>query len=131
MIHVISCALAVLFLFSASASAQQPGYDPHQAFKEADKNHDGYIEMDEFYERNVDLFFIGDRNKDGTLNREEYEAIVVVREDFTKVDQNGDGVLSEAEFISMRVPLFQQADKNHDGKLSEPEVTDAYEAKKK
>lgn len=129
--RVIPCALGALLLVAASARAQAPAYDPHKAFMEADKNKDNSIEMSEFYERSVDVFFMGDKNKDGKLSREEYDAVVVIREDYSQVDKNGDGMISESEFISARVPLFQQADTNHDGKLSEEEVTAAYEARKK
>ena len=130
--RVIPCALGALLLVAAAgARAQQPAYDPHKAFQEADKNHDGAIEMSEFYERITDVFFIGDKNKDGKLSKEEYDAVVVTREDFVKTDKNGDGYVSESEFIATRVPLFEQADKNHDGHLSEEEVTGAYEARKK
>jgi Ca2+-binding EF-hand superfamily protein len=128
---VIPCALGALLLGAASARAQQPAYDPHKAFMEADKNKDNAIEMSEFYERSVDVFFLGDKNKDGKLSKEEYDAVVVIQEDYKQVDTDGDGMISESEFITARVPLFKQADANHDGKLSEQEVTSAYEAKKK
>lgn len=129
--RMIPCALGALLLGAAQAQAQAPAYDPHKAFMESDKNKDNAIEMSEFYERSVDIFFLGDKNKDGKLSQEEYDAVVVIHEDFKQVDKNGDGTISESEFISARMPLFQQADKNHDGKLSEEEVTAAYEARKK
>ena len=130
--RVIACALgALVLLLAAGARAQQPAYDPHKAFKEADKNKDGEIEMSEFYERITDVFFIGDKNKDGKLSKEEYDAVVVTREDFVSVDKNGDGFVSESEFIASRVPLFEKSDKNRDGRLSEDEVTSMYEASKK
>ena len=133
--RVIPCALGAFVLFllagdAARAQQSQP-YDPHKAFKEADKNKDGAIEMSEFYERITDVFFIGDTNKDGKLSKDEYDAVVVTRTDFVTVDKNGDGFVSESEFIATRIPLFEQADKNKDGKLSEDEVTSMYEANKK
>ena len=127
--RVIQGALGALLLSAAVAQAQE--YDPRRAFAEADKNKDNSISMSEFYERSVDVFFLGDKNKDGKLSKDEYDAVVVIREDFSQVDKNGDGVISENEFITARVPLFEKADTNKDGKLSEQEVVSAYEANKK
>jgi Ca2+-binding EF-hand superfamily protein len=130
--RVIPFALGALLASSASAQApQQRAYDPHQAFVESDKNKDGFIEMSEFVERINDVYFLGDTNKDGKLSKDEYDAIVVIREDYTIVDKNGDGVISESEFVAARVPLFEKADTDKDGKLSEQEIKAAYEAKKK
>ena len=131
MIRTISGALAALALFAGTASAQQRAYDPKQAFKETDTNHDGYIELDEFSARLTDVFFMGDTNKDGKLSKEEYDAVVVIREDFAAADVDKDGFVSRTEFVHARLPLFQQADKNDDGKLSIEEVTTLYEANKK
>lgn len=129
--RVIPGALGALLLAGAAGAGAQQPYDPHKAFAEADKNKDGAIEMTEFTERIVDVFFIGDKNKDGKLSKDEYDAVVVTREDFARVDKNGDGFVSESEFMASRVPLFEKADTNHDGKLSEAEVVSIYEASKK
>ena len=133
--RVIPFALGALLVAAAgSAGAQAPQqrvYDPHQAFVESDKNKDGFIEMSEFVERLNDVYYLGDANKDGKLSKEEYDAVVVIREDFSKVDKNGDGVISESEFVAARVPLFEQSDKDKDGKLSEDEIKAAYQANKK
>ena len=127
----IGCVLAALLLSSVGARAQQPAYDPHKAFQEADTNHDGSIELGEFHERLVDVFYMGDRNKDGKLSKDEYDAVVVIREEYGDVDHDGDGMISQTEFIRARLPLFQQSDSNDDGKLSEEEITAAYQAERK
>ena len=124
------CALAALLLSAAGARAQQPAYDPHKAFQEADTNHDGSIDLGEFHERLVNVFFLGDRNKDGKLSRDEYDAVVVIREEYGDVDRDEDGMISQTEFIRVRLPLFKQSDTNDDGKLAEQEITAAYEVKK-
>lgn len=131
LIRTISCALAALALCAGTASAQQRAYDPRQAFKETDTNHDGSVELDEFSARLTDVFFMGDVNKDGKLSKEEYDAVVVIREDFSAADHDKDGFVSRNEFIATRLPLFKQADKNGDGVLSEQEVVVLYEANKK
>lgn len=124
------CALAALLLSVVSARAQQPAYDPHKAFQEGDSNHDGSIELGEFHERLVNVFYMGDRNKDGKLSKDEYDAVVVIREEYGDVDRDGDGMISQTEFIRVRLPLFKESDTNDDGKLSEEEITAAYEARK-
>ena len=113
----IGWALGALIVSAAGARAQQPAYDPHQAFREADADHDGSIDLGEFNQRLVDVF--------------EYDAIVVIHEEYGDVDRDGDGLISQTEFIRVRLPLFKQSDKNDDGKLSEEEITAAYEARKK
>ena len=127
----ICFALGALVLSAAGARAQQPAYDPHQAFREADADHDGSIDLGEFNQRLVDVFYLGDTNKDGKLSKDEYDAIVVIHEEYGDVDHDGDGLISQTEFIRVRLPLFKQSDKNDDGKLSEEEITAVYEARKK
>jgi Ca2+-binding EF-hand superfamily protein len=126
-------ALAWLASAAAFARAEEPAkpYDTKAAFDEADTNHDGAIALDEFYNRLVDVFFLGDTDKDGFLTEEEFVRVVVIKEDFAKVDANKDGKLSRREFISARLPLFVAIDTDKDGELSIEEVTAAYEGRVK
>lgn len=111
----------------AARAADVPGYDVKKAFSETDKNADGAIELDEFHERLVDVFFLGDVDKDGFLTEEEFVAVVVVKEDFADVDKNGDGKASKREFVKQRLTAFIRLDTDDDGSLSLAEVNAALE----
>jgi Ca2+-binding EF-hand superfamily protein len=123
----VSLATIALALVSG-ARAAEPGasYDPRQAFAETDTNHDGRIDLAEFHERIVDVFYFTDTNKDGFLSPEEY-ARLPFSGSFTVADINGDGKLSLHEFVAVRFHQFLAADANHDCELSLEEVIAAYE----
>jgi hypothetical protein len=124
--------LASLVLPALRAHSDPPApYDVRAAFAEADANKDGVIEIGEFYDRLVDVFFLDDKDKDGFLSHDEFVAAVVIDEPFAQVDRNGDGKVSKQEFIRARLPLFRQTDKNDDGVLSLEEVIAIYEVKGK
>ena len=123
-------AVALLAFGAATAGAQQaPAYDVKAAFAQTDKNGDGAIEIDEFHERLVDVFFLGDVDKDGFLSEEEFAKVVVIKEDFAIVDKNGDGKVSKNEFVSARLPIFIAMDADKDGELSIVEVTAGFEGR--
>ena len=126
---VTACLVLPAVVTRADPPAQ--AYDVRAAFLEADSNKDGEIEIGEFYDRLVDIFYLGDVNKDGYLDPTEYDAVVVIHEDFTAVDRDKDGRISRKEFVRSRLPLFRAADKNDDGVLSLDEVVQMYEVKGK
>jgi len=117
---------------NSAAWADEPakGFDPRAAFAETDKNGDGQIDHEEFYERLVDVFFSADTNKDGFLSPEEYQRLPFSGA-FKDADTNGDGRLSLPEFVRIRFRQFEAADSNHDGELSLDEVLTTYEERKK
>ena len=121
----IASSLVALGAFAASAQ-QAPAYDVKAAFAQTDQNKDGAIEIDEFYDRLVDIFFLGDVNKDGFLSEPEFVAVVVIKEDFTQVDKSGEGKLSRQEFVSARLPHYIAIDTDKNGSLSLAEVEAAF-----
>ena len=126
-----SIALGLLALVAGVArAADAPGYDVKAAFAQTDRNKDGAIEIDEYYDRLVDIFFLGDVDKDGYLTEPEFVAVVVIKEDFTAVDKSSDGKLSRQEFVSARLPHFMQIDSDQSGSLSLVEVEAAYAGRK-
>ena len=125
---LIGFSLVLLGAFAVRAQ-EAPAYDVKKAFAETDKNGDGAIEIDEFHERLVDVFFLGDVDKDGFLSEEEFVKVVVIKEDFAIVDKNGDGKVSKNEFVSARLPIFIAMDADKDGELSIVEVTAGFEGR--
>lgn len=125
----IALALGVFAATLVAAQQQTPAYDPKAAFAETDRNGDGSIEINEFFERLVDVFFLGDTNKDGFLTEDEFVRVVVIKEDFAAIDKNKDGKVDRKEFISARLPVFLEIDTDDDGALSITEVTAAFEGR--
>jgi Ca2+-binding EF-hand superfamily protein len=125
----IAVGLLAFGAFAAQA-ADAPGYDVKAAFTQTDHNKDGAIEIDEFYDRLVDIFFLGDVDKDGYLTEPEFVAVVVIKEDFAQVDTSGEGKISRQEFVSARLPNFMLIDTDKSGSLSLSEVEAAYAGRK-
>ena len=105
-------------------------YDAKAAFAETDKNGDGQIDVGEFHDRLVEVFYSADTNKDGFLSVEEFNRIPYP-EGFKEADENGDGKISLKEFVHVRFRQFEDADTNHDGELSLDEVIVVFEGRKK
>ena len=104
--------------------------DPRTAFAQTDENQDGRIDREEFQHRVVEIFYFGDRDKDGYLTQEELVAAVTFPEDFAHADRNADGRISLYEFIQVRFATFDDVDDDEDGVLSVDEVVATYDAKK-
>lgn len=121
--NAILLTLLAALPFAARATAAGPeDYDVEAAYAEADANKDGQVEINEYYDRLVEVYFHVDADKNGTLSPQEYDAAVVIHEDFAQVDTNGDGVIDRREFIRARLPLFTASDADKDGALSLDEV---------
>jgi len=121
-----------LFTLTASAClADEPAkpQDPRVAFTQADENHDGRVDREEFHHRVVEVFFHGDRDKDGYLTPAELQIAVVFPEDFADADRDSDGRIALYEFVRVRFATFDEVDEDDDGVLSVEEVVDAYEAR--
>ncbi len=128
-IRAISVFVA-LAIGATGASAQETAdYDVRAAFDQADTNGDGGVEINEFYDRLVDIYFLGDADKDGSLTEAEFVKVVVIKEDFARIDRDSDGKVSRKEFLSGRVEMFFDIDADDDGSLSLTEVTAAFEAR--
>jgi Ca2+-binding EF-hand superfamily protein len=123
-------------LFASLVLAAVPGladspkaHDPEAAFAETDENGDGRVDREEFHHRVVEIFFHGDRDKDGYMTPEELTAAVEFPKDFEGKDRNGDGRISLYEFIQVRFATFDEVDTDQDGTLSMDEVVKAFEVR--
>ena len=119
-------ALAASPAFGDEAPKQQ---DPKAAFAQTDENRDGRIDREEFQHRVVEIFYFGDIDKDGYLTQQELVAAVVFPDDFTDADRSGDGRISLYEFIQVRFANFDEVDADDDGVLSVDEVVATYDSK--
>ena len=105
------------------------GHDPRAAFAESDENRDGRVDREEFHHRVVEIFFHGDRDKDGYMTPAELETAVVFPDDFRDADRDADGRISLYEFVRVRFATFDEVDGDQDGLLSVEEVVVAFEGK--
>ena len=126
---LIVAAWLVLAGSLALADDQAKKYDPRAAFAEADKNHDGVVDHEEFHERIVEVFYSADVNRDGFLDAVELKRLTFP-DDFTADDKDKDGRVSMREFLRVRFHDYDAADTNDDGVLSVDEVIVAFEGKK-
>lgn len=106
----------------------KPAYDPRVAFAEADTNHDGAVDHEEFQERMIEVFFSADGNKDGYLDGVELQRLVFP-DDFASDDRNHDQRVSLREFLRVRFADFTRADTDDDGVLSVEEVVVVFKGK--
>ena len=125
-------AFVTLFLLAAlpalAEEPKQPG-DPRVAFAETDQNGDGRVDREEFHHRMVEIFFHGDRDKDGFMTPAELAGAVEFPKDFDGADRDADGRISLYEFIQVRFATFDEVDVDHDGLLSVEEVVEAYQVR--
>jgi hypothetical protein len=111
----------------ARGQTNTPTYNPRQAFADADTNHDGAIDHDEFLARMTEVFYRADVNKDGVLTVDEVSATLVETPDLKAAAALHGGKLSLHEFLSARFKDYDLVDTNHDGLLELDEVVAAYE----
>ena len=93
------------------------------AFRDLDRNGNGYIERRE-WTSNLTEFDAMDRNGDGRLNRDEYDrpqgTTRATSEEFRRLDLNGDGVITRREWTGSTM-TFDNYDRNRDGVVSRDE----------
>jgi Ca2+-binding EF-hand superfamily protein len=107
---------------AARAETHTPAAEnPRAAHAETDRNKDGMVDREEFHERQVDIFYTADLDKNGNLTEVEF-ATLDTKTTFTEMDKNKNGSVSMYEFISYRFAQFDVADTDHDGLLSVEEV---------
>jgi Ca2+-binding EF-hand superfamily protein len=113
-----------LFLVHVPATAQtQPAPDAKTWVKGYDKNGDGTLDREEFYQAAVESFYFRDRNKRGYLVIEELPE--ASREALKAMRLKADGRISLQEYVNALFKDFAAADTDQDGVLTVEEI-DAY-----
>jgi hypothetical protein len=111
--------LAAASLGAALAASGQPGGGT-AAYQQSDRDHDGVVDRQEFHDRQTDVFFFLDRDKDGALVQ--VEVVEIAPAQFGAADKSHDEKLSLEEFQEARAKDFRAADANRDGGLTAGEV---------
>ncbi len=106
-------AIAGLIGMAAPALAQKK---KSPRFIRYDSNGDGKVDLDEAKKAASDVFDKLDVNKAGKLSFKELRGRLSHRE-FVAADTDKDGSLSKAEYLAVVEQRFKLADKDHDGAL--------------
>jgi Ca2+-binding EF-hand superfamily protein len=86
-----------------------------------DADHDGTLSVDEIKKAALARFQELDRKHKGRLSRSQLAGILTLQQ-FRQADKDKDGTLDRNEFLSVVEELFQAADKDHDGTLDKTEL---------
>jgi Ca2+-binding EF-hand superfamily protein len=123
-IVTLASALSVALPASAQTSAEERA---KVWFKEHDRNHDGYLTVDEVISYEMKLFKRKDTSGAGKLSLGEYCAGIPAnfpeeadrcRQRFAAINSSGDGFITPEEMAAYFKRVLQAADKNGDGKVS-------------
>lgn len=90
------------------------------SFAEADRNDDGYVDIDEFVAHVVTVFGGLDGDRDEHLQMSDVPEVDSAA--FAAIDSDGDGRVSLGEAVGERVEVFFETDTDDDGRLSLEEV---------
>jgi hypothetical protein len=92
-----------------------------------DANHDGVYTCEEWKVFMDRLFKSADRNRDGNLNRAEFDSVkkadpTLADADFGYFDENQDGKITRNEFVDKPSVFILRFDKNGDCKVTQEEI---------
>lgn len=111
---VIATTFSLLLSCTGAAMAQQTMYEGHMKQLDADKN--GTVNRQEYQAFMTQAFDKLDANNDGSLSKAE-AGQVLKPDQFATTDANGDGRIGQNEFMDQVMKDFAAADKGGDGHL--------------
>ena len=112
-------AALVLTFPDAPPSAQQAP-PVKERFGNADKNKDGRLDREEFYQAAVESFYLHDKGRKGYLVADDLKE--ASPEAFKAANRKGDGRLTLEEYVNALFIDFDRADSNKDGSLTFEEI---------
>jgi hypothetical protein len=115
---LVTLLVPVVLAGVSHALAQTPGSTP--AFQAIDANKDGQIDRGEYQGRLLYEFSARDQDKDGHLTPSELPDVTA--EAIRAADGDSDGKLSAIEYMNQRLKEFDAADRNRDGVVTQAEV---------
>ena len=125
----LAAAGAVILPFAAAAAEPAPSPTlSSAAFSRADRNADGWVDLDEYRRDIVAAWHALDLDGDGWITAEEVRAVPAGRAHrslerlMRRADADGDGRLSFAEVVRHRMARFDAADRDRDDRLSLDEM---------
>ena len=101
----------------ASAQSTRPA---KERFDSGDKDHDGKLDREEFYQLAVESFYFRDKGRKGYLVVEDLKE--ASPQAFKAANQKSDGRLTLQEYVNALFIDFDQADRNKDGGLTFEEI---------
>ncbi|TDW20719.1 EF hand domain-containing protein [Rhizobium azibense] len=104
------------FTAIAAAAQNQPTAMNQGQMDRLDRNKNGAVERSEYQAFMTSAFASMDKNRDGSLNSDEV-ARVLNAQQFAAIDANGDGKASQNEFLNKVMTDFKAADRGGDGSL--------------
>ena len=110
-----ACLVGGAFLVSVPAFAQQ------SAIKALDLDNDGTLDLNEVTKAAETVFDHLQKDQDETLDRKEVGSRLSAKE-FAEADPDKDSTLSKKEYVALVAKLFKQADVDGDGKLEAKEL---------
>ena len=116
----VLAAVAGALLVGPTGAQQHSEADIRAAFAAADRNGDGFVDIDEYVGHIILLFGTHDKNGDRYLTPDELPNHDPAR--FRMADRDGDGRLSLGEGVAAKVIEYFEIDRNRDGVLSIEEV---------
>jgi hypothetical protein len=117
---------AALLAFLALVHTAGPTHAKRLSFADKflhkwDADHDGTLSLDEVKKAASARFNELDHNHRGTLNRWKTGATVTAWQ-FRRADVDKDGTLDKHEYLALVEKLFRAADRDHDGTLDRKEL---------
>ena len=88
------------------------------SFQAMDTNKDGKLDLEEVKQSASQKFDQLDRNRTGTLSRAQVGRVRLTRKDFAAADPDKDGTLTKDEYLAVVEQRFNAADVDHDGTLT-------------